>query len=161
MLQPLPVPQSPESKFREYLASRPRKQRFTKPQQEMIRLIFSRHQHFDAEHLCSELERARVRISRATVYRTLRKLVEAGLLRQLQFGPRIVYEHDYGYPRHDHLVCQDCGKVIEFQSGELDRVREQVCQTHQFQPTYYSLVIRGTCADCLKERMTKRRLDLV
>lgn len=161
MLLPVQVSQSPESKFKEYLASRARPQRFTVPQREMVRYIFSSHNHFDAEQLLSDMEQAGLNVSRATVYRTLAKLVDAGLLRRLQIGPRLVYEHDYGYPQHEHLVCQQCGKMIEFESPELDAVYQEVCQQHQFQPVSHSLIVRGTCSDCNRSRITKRRLDLI
>jgi Fur family ferric uptake transcriptional regulator len=127
----------------------------------MVHFIFSSHNHFDAEQLCADMDRAGLNVSRATVYRTLTKLVDAGLLRSLQVGPRVVYEHDYGYPQHEHLYCQHCGKMIEFLSPELEAVFEEVCRQHQFQPSSHSLVIRGTCAECNRSRVTKRRLDLV
>ncbi len=161
MLEPIQVSQSPESKFREYLSSRPRPQRYTAPQRDMVRFIFSSHNHFDAEQLCSDLDRAGLNVSRATVYRTLAKLEDAGLLRRLDLGPRVVYEHDYGYPEHEHLYCQQCGKVIEFQSPELESVYEEICRQHGFQPRTHSLIVRGLCADCNRARVTKRRLDLV
>ena len=72
------VSQSPEDKFREYLASRPRPQRFTDQQRELLDHVFARHSHFDAEQLIENLKAAGKRVSRATVYRTLKKLVEAG-----------------------------------------------------------------------------------
>src|SRR3954464_6253051 len=89
-----PVSQSPEDKFREFLASRPRPQRFTSQQRDMVRFIFSQHHHFDADTLTADMRRAGLNVSRATVYRTLTKLVEAGLLRVLDIGPRKFYEHD-------------------------------------------------------------------
>src|SRR5688500_15552079 len=119
MLQPVQVSQSPESKFREYLASRSHTQRYTKPQSDLVHFIFSSHNHFETEQLCADINQAGLSVSRATVYRTLAKLVDAGLLRRLELGQRIVYEHDYGYPQHEHLYCQHCGKVIEFESPEL------------------------------------------
>src|SRR5580693_2430515 len=108
------VSQSPEDKFREYLASRPRAQRYTGQQRDMVRYIFSQHNHFDADRLVDDMKRAGFRVSRATVYRTLAKLVDAGLLRRLEVGPRTFYEHDYGYPQHEHLRCEKCGQMIEF-----------------------------------------------
>src|SRR5262245_62045211 len=108
----------------------------------MVRFIFSSHNHFDAEQLCSELDRSGVNVSRATVYRTLAKRVDAGLLRRLELGPRVVYEHDYGYPEHEHLHCQKCGKVIEFQSPELESAYEEICRLHGFQPLSHSLIVR-------------------
>src|SRR5207249_7744428 len=88
------VSQSPESKFREYLASRPKPQRFTGQQRDLVQFVFSQHNHFDAEQLIDDMKRAGFRVSRATVYRTLTKLVDAGLLRRLELGPRMFYEHD-------------------------------------------------------------------
>jgi Fur family ferric uptake transcriptional regulator len=155
------VSQSPENKFREYLASRARPQRFTEQQREMVRYIFAQHNHFDAEKLIDDMKQAGLDLSRATVYRTLAKLVDAGLLRRLEFGPRMSYEHDYGYPQHEHLRCQKCGTVIEFQSPAIDAVIRTVCREHNFQADGHSFIIRGTCAECNRARVTKRRLDLV
>lgn len=155
------VSQSPEDKFREYLASRPRPQRYTGQQRDMVRFIFSKHNHFDADQLIDEMKLEGFQVSRATVYRTLNKLVDAGLLRILELGPRKFYEHDYGYPQHEHLYCTKCHKVIEFQYPGMEEMLEQVCRRHQFQMEGHSLVIRGVCGDCNRARMTKRRLDLV
>ncbi len=155
------VSQSPESKFREYLASRPRPQRYTGQQRDLVRYIFAQHNHFDAEQLIDDMKRAGFRVSRATVYRTLTKLVDAGLLRRIEVGPRTIYEHDYGYPEHEHLYCQQCGKMIEFQTPAIAAVIGDVCQHHGFQASGHSFVIRGTCGDCNRARVTKRRLDLV
>src|ERR1700680_1796018 len=83
------VSQSPEEKFREYLASRPRPQRFTGQQRDMVRYIFSKHNHFDADQLIDEMKHEGFQVSRATIYRTLGKLVDAGLLRRLNIGPRM------------------------------------------------------------------------
>ncbi|HVL11166.1 MAG TPA: transcriptional repressor, partial [Gemmata sp.] len=90
---PLPavaVSQTPESKFREYLASRPTPQRFTEQQRELVEHVFAKHSHFDPDQLIEELKKAGKRVSRATVYRTLSKLVDAGLLRRIELGSRTV-----------------------------------------------------------------------
>ena len=157
----LESPESAVQRFREYLASRPKPLRFTEAQRQMIHFIFSRHNHFDAEQLCAELDRANLNISRATVYRTLNKLVNAGLLRRVQLGNRVAYEHDYGYPQHEHLVCDQCGQVIEFEAPQLEAVYEGVCRQYGFQPSRHNLVVRGTCGDCLRAHSAKRRLDLI
>src|SRR3954452_14871265 len=116
------VSQSPEDKFREYLASRPRAQRFTDQQRDMVRYIFSRHNHFDADQLIDDMKRENFQVSRATIYRTLNKLVDSGLLRRVPVGERTFFEHDYGYPQHEHLYCSICKKMIEFFSPEIDRL---------------------------------------
>src|SRR5438132_11996949 len=161
---PLPavaMSQTPENKFREYLASRRRPQRFTGQQRDMVRFIFAQHNHFDAEQLIDNMKRSGLQVSRATVYRTLTKLVDAGLLRRLELGPRMFYEHDYGYPQHEHMYCQKCGKVIEFQNPAVEMIIRDVCQRHAFQTGDHIFVIRGICSECNRARMTKRRLDLV
>lgn len=155
------VSQSPEDKFREFLASRAKPQRFTDQQRDLLRFIFSRHNHFDADQLIDDMKQAGFRISRATVYRTLTKLVDAGLLRRLELGPRMYYEHDYGYPQHEHMHCQQCNKVIEFQDPALDDLINQVCRAHGFHSTGHMFIVRGTCTDCNRARVTKRRLDLI
>ena len=160
-LPAVPVSQTPEDKFREYLASRSRPQRYTDQQRDLVRHVFAQHNHFDADNLIDELKKAGLRVSRATVYRTLNKLVDAGMLRRLELGPRTFFEHDYGYPQHEHLVCERCGKIIEFQSPAIDAQLREVCAEHQFQATGHTLVVRGTCSECNRARAVKRRLDLI
>ena len=152
------VSQTPESKFREYLASRPKPQRFTEQQRELVAHVFAKHSHFDADQLIEDLKKAGKNVSRATVYRTLTKLVDAGLLRRIELGTRTVFDHDYGYPFHDHLVCEQCGAMIEFQSEALDAVLAEVTGQHQFRANGRTLVIRGVCAECNAARAAKRRL---
>src|SRR5262245_214572 len=137
-LPAVPVSQSPEEKFREYLARRPKPQRYTEQQRELVRHICERHSHFDADTLCEDLRRAHMNISRATVYRTLTKLVDAGLLRCLETGPRKYYEHSYGYPQHEHMQCTLCGKMIEFQEPRLESLIRDTCRAHNFQVSGHS-----------------------
>lgn len=155
------VTQSPVEKFREYLTSRPNPQRFTGQQRDLVEHVFARHSHFDPDHLMRDLEGAGLAVSRATVYRTLSKLVDAGMLRKLEVGTKTFYEHDYGYPQHEHLVCDVCGKMIEFQHPAIEAAIEEICSQHQFQTAGHTLIIRGTCLDCNRSRAAKRRLDLI
>lgn len=161
MLPSVSVSQSPEDKFREYLASRSRPQRFTDQQRDMVNYIFSKHNHFDADQLIDEMKDESLQVSRATIYRTLGKLVDAGLLRRLEIGSRTYYEHDYGYPQHDHLFCERCRKMIEFQHPLMDQVQREIGDQHHFQVQGHSFVIRGICNECSRAMSTKRRLDLV
>jgi Fur family ferric uptake transcriptional regulator len=155
------VSQSPEEKFREYLTSRPKSQRYTEQQRDMVRFIFSQHDHFDAEQLMAEMKDAGFQVSRATAYRTLSKLVDAGMLRRLEVGDRTFFEHDYGYPQHEHLYCTRCGKMIEFQQPAFEQLIEEVARARGFQVSGHSFIIRGTCEQCNRERSAKRRLDLI
>ena len=119
---------------------------------------FRRHKHFDTDELLADLDRAKKTISRATVYRTLLKLVEAGLLRRIEIGVRTVYDHDYGYPQHEHLVCERCGTMIEFQHPAIDAALRQVAMEHNFRSDGHSLVVRGICAECNAATAARRRL---
>jgi Fur family ferric uptake transcriptional regulator len=152
------VSQSPEEKFREYLASRPDLKRFSQPQKELVAHIFARHKHFDTNELLEDLKEAGRGVSRATVYRTLKLLVDAGLLRRIEIGSRTVFDHDYGYPAHDHLVCTQCGNMIEFQHEKLDEALQAIATDHHFQAESRSLVIRGVCGACNTARAARRRL---
>jgi Fur family ferric uptake transcriptional regulator len=155
------VSQTPEDKFREYLTSRPRPQRYTEQQRELVRYIFSQHNHFDADQLIDAVKHEGFQASRATVYRTLNKLVDAGMLRRLEVGSRTFYEHDYGYPQHEHLYCSECNQMIEFQHPAINAIIEEICQEQGFRSNGHSLIVRGICAACNRARVTKRRLDLV
>ena len=160
-LPAVPVAQTPENKFREFLNSRSKPQRFTDQQRDLVRHIFTQHEHFDADQLSLDVRKAGLKISRATVYRTLSKLVDAGLLRRIEIGSRTVYEHDYGYPQHEHLHCERCGNMIEFQDEMIQAQLQQVCARHGFQASGHTLVVRGVCAACNRARNPKRRLDLI
>jgi Fur family ferric uptake transcriptional regulator len=97
---------SPQERFEEYLQSRGK--RITQQRRVLVDHVFERHDHFDADELIASLAHKPEGkdVSRPTVYRTLNELVEAGLLRKMTLRGRSVYEHDYGYPQHDHLYCQ-------------------------------------------------------
>ena len=151
------VSQTPEQKFREFLASRPKPQRYTDQQRELVLHIFAKHSHFDTDELLAELKKQNRHVSRATVYRTLSKLVDAGLLRRIEIGQRTVYDHDYGYPWHEHLVCSRCGTMIEFTHEGIVEAVKGVAETHRFRVEGYDLVVRGTCADCNTASATARR----
>jgi Fur family ferric uptake transcriptional regulator len=161
-LSEVQVSLSPQERFDEYLQSRGK--RITQQRRALVDFVFERHDHFDADELIDSLSRRKAGepISRPTVYRTLGELVEAGLLRKMMLGGRAVYEHDYGYPQHDHLHCQVCDKLIEFQADELAEIRDAVAREHQFRVTGHRLIVTGVCHDCSRKRhRDKSPLDLI
>lgn len=152
---------SPQERFEEYLQSRGK--RVTKPRRALVEHIFQRHDHFDADDLIERLVAdGQGKAARATVYRTLEELVKAGLLRKFTLGGRAVYEHDYGYPQHDHLYCQICDKLIEFHSEELADIREAVAREHNFRVGGHRFTIMGVCNECSRKRHRRQSpLDLI
>ncbi|MFO0947256.1 MAG: transcriptional repressor [Planctomycetota bacterium] len=158
-LPSVPVSLSPVEKFREFLEIKGLKR--TGERMRMVEHIFEKHHHFEADELVASLKEKNLRVSRSTVYRTLRVLVEAGLLRELHFGTSTHYEHDYGYPQHEHLVCDKCGAVIEFVSEELAKLQEAICREYRFRPTNHKFIIQGVCEKCNRARSNRGRLDLI
>lgn len=158
-LEPVAVGEAPESKFREYLEIRGEK--LTAPRRTLVRHIFSVHKHFDADELVADLRAAGCSVSRSTVYRTLRLLVDAGLLRELRLTNRTAYEHDYGYPNHDHLHCVECNKVVEFRNDSIRQARDAISREHGFRAKEHRFIIEGVCSACARAHSPRRRLDLV
>jgi Fur family transcriptional regulator, ferric uptake regulator len=153
---------TPAERFEEYLQSKG--MRNTEQRRILIEHVFTHHDHFDADALIERLPSKGKPgyVSRPTVYRTLTEFVDAGLLRKFELDGRSVYEHDYGYPQHDHLYCQKCQKLFEFQSDELVRLRDAVARDHRFRVTSHRLIISGVCEDCRKNATrTRRKQDRV
>jgi Fur family ferric uptake transcriptional regulator len=155
----MPARERPEEKFREFLEIR--RDKLTGPRRIIVRHIFDSHKHFDADELVADLRAAGQQVSRATVYRTLRLLVEAGLLRELRLTNRTAYEHDYGYPSHDHLHCTECNRIVEFDNEEIRRIRDAVSRETGFRAAGHRFIITGICAACGRARSPRRRLDLI
>jgi Fur family ferric uptake transcriptional regulator len=159
-LQTVEVASTPQVRFEEFLQSKGK--RTTQQRRILVDEVFKRHEHFDAEDLIRHLDAiGEKRVSRPTIYRTLAELLDAGLLRGMSLGGRTVYEHDYGYPQHDHLHCTKCNKLIEFSNAEIAALRDEVARQHGFRVTGHRLIISGICSDCRSIKRPTRKLDLV
>jgi len=150
-LESVDVELPPAERFAEFLKRRGK--RVTPQRRLIVEMVFSHHDHFDAEELLEHLsdELAQRRVSRPTVYRTLGELVEAGMLRTMILGGRSIYEHAYGYPSHDHLYCVQCHRLIEFHSDRLEKLRDAVAREKDFQVTGHRMMIYGVCRECQAE----------
>jgi len=138
---------SKEEIFKEYLTSR--KLKFTAERQAILDRVFENHKHFEADELLVDLRLNDMKISKATIYRTLALLVKSGLLREVIFGERHAhYEHVYGHEHHDHLVCNNCGKIIEFTEHRIEKLQDEVCRKNKFKTDSHRLQIQGLCEDC-------------
>jgi len=114
--------------------------------------------HFDADGLYYRLVAGGTRISRATVYNTLDLLQECGLVSKYRFTENSSrYEKAFGRPHHHHLVCLQCGDILEFMNDRLNRIQEDVCSSRDFTPHSSSLQIFGTCSKCSKVRAAERK----
>ncbi len=108
--------------------------------------IYRRDDHFDAEALYIHMKNQNYRVSRATVYNTLELLVNCDLVKKHQFGKNLAqYEKSYGYKQHDHLICVDCGKVLEFCDPRIQQIKNMMGDLLKFQITHHSLNLYGRC----------------
>jgi Fur family ferric uptake transcriptional regulator len=114
--------------------------------------------HFDAESLYYGLISGGRKISRATVYNTLDLLQECGLVSKYRFAENSSrYEKAFGRPHHHHLICLQCGDILEFVNDRLNKMQEEVCGSKNFSPHSSSLQIFGTCATCAKTQGSERK----
>lgn len=152
---------APIDKFREYL--RTQGKRLTQEREIVVEEVFSSHEHFYAEQLVARVTQRKDRVSRATVFRTLSWLEEAGLLRKVARAEgRDLYEHDYGYPQHDHLICSKCGDLIEFYNEQISALLDEIAANHGFRMTGHRLEVNGICDRCSRPPKRGRgKLDLL
>ena len=108
--------------------------------------IFSSHNHFTAEGLLDELKDNKDRISKATIYRILSIMVEAGLLEEHDFGKDYkYYEHIIGHEHHDHIICIQCGRIVEFIDEQIETLQRNAAAKNGFTITGHSLNIYASC----------------
>lgn len=135
----------------------------------IVRAAFSKDDHFTADELFDRARLLDAETSRATVYRTLGLLVESGLLREIDLGEnQTTYDPNFlGKPSHNHLVCIDCGRVVEFEDTHLDLLNDCVTRRLGFKPIRQSIKIeanceqlrlKGRCPNLIATRLTGKKL---
>ena len=130
--------------------------RWTNQRALIVREALATHAHFTAEELLGSCRRENPKVSRATVYRTLAVLEEAGFVEGIETGDGVRrFEHVLGHEHHDHMVCLVCDKIIEFRDDELERRQELAARRVGFRIERHSLRLYGTCKQCLRRRRTK------
>jgi Fur family ferric uptake transcriptional regulator len=123
--------------------------RWTNQRAAIVRTALQSHEHFTAEELLALCRRIDPKVSRATVYRTLAVLEEAGFVEGLDTGDGgRRFEHVLGHDHHDHMVCLGCGSIFEFRDDELERRQEVAAKRIGFRIERHSLRIHGHCRDC-------------
>ncbi len=135
----------------------------------IVKAAFSRDEHFTADELFERARKLDAETSRATVYRTLGLLLEAGLLRAIDLGDnQTTYDPNFvDKPSHNHLVCIDCGQVVEFEDTHLELLNDCVTRRLGFKPIRQSIKIeanceqlrlKGRCPNLIATRLTGKRL---
>jgi len=124
--------------------------RYTDQKRAIVDEIFKTTKHFEVEAF---LDRVRLRkgreFSRATVYRTIKQLFEAGLIQRITTPEgRVFYEHNFGKKQHDHIICNVCGKIFPIEEDIIHKQIEAYCKQIGFSPEYRSLHVYGKCKKC-------------
>ena len=123
-------------------------------------IIFSTHKHLSADEILALARQRGARMGRVTVYRTLRTMVEAGLVEERTFDRnRLLYEHTVGHRHHDHMLCVECRRIVEFVNPKIETEQEKVAKSHGFELVHHSHVLFGICAGC--RRQIRRKASTV
>jgi Fur family ferric uptake transcriptional regulator len=105
--------------------------------------------HLSVEELYDLVKKREKSIGQVTVFRTLKLLTEANIARAVNFGDKTVrYELDFGTEHHDHLVCLQCGAVVEVYDPDLEKLQNKLCRKYGFSPNWHRLEVFGTCKKC-------------
>ncbi len=134
-------------RFGRFLAER--SLRLTAARAAIVEAAMERRGHFPIEDLVSDLRRRGIRGSKATVYRTLPLLTEAGIIQQAVISGDIrKYETAFGREHHDHLVCRGCGSVVEFEFEAFEILQREIAARHGFSLDGHLHELWGRCRDC-------------
>jgi Fur family ferric uptake transcriptional regulator len=117
--------------------------------EQIVNVFLRQEGHLSADDLVDLIRKEDHRISRATVYRTLQWMVDAGIARKVDFGEgRFRFEHSYRQPRHFHLICKTCHRSFEFLSSDIEGLVEEVAAARNFMASQSVVQIYGTCEEC-------------
>ena len=136
-------------RFARYLASHSLK--MTRSRRAILEEILSIRGHFTADDLLAHFRRRGREVAPATLYRTLARLVEAELVHRIDMAKgQARYEPMFGRHHHDHMICLKCGKIIEFENREIERIQAAVCRRKKFRLLEHTHQLRGHCAACTR-----------
>lgn len=123
--------------------------RYTPQRQEVWNELLSSTRHRDAEEIYFTLIKRGIKVSRATVYRTIDVLVKNNLIEKLEIGDgKARFEYNEKYKHHDHLICTSCGKIIEFHDQNIEKHQKNIAKNYGFELIHHSHQLFGICKDC-------------
>ncbi|HIJ81536.1 MAG TPA: transcriptional repressor [Desulfuromonadales bacterium] len=123
--------------------------RSTRQRDVILDIFLSTHQHVTVEDLYLKIKPGNPGIGYATVYRTLKLFVEAGLAREvLLHDGQTRYEHVMAGEHHDHLICTGCNSIIEFENETIEKLQDEIATRHGFHIVSHKLEIYGLCSKC-------------
>ena len=130
-------------------ALRERGLKSTSQRDDITRVFFAAESHLSIEELYRAVKKVNPRVGYATVYRTLKLLKECGLAAERHFDDgQARYEAVEEAQHHDHVICERCGKIVEFASQELERLQDRIGRFLGFVVGRHRMELYGICADC-------------
>src|SRR6185436_353135 len=130
-------------------ASQPRRGKHSAKRDQIRDVFLHQRGHLSADDLFDLVRREHPGIGRATVYRTLQWMVDAGIARKVDFGEgRSRFEPSYRHPRHFHLICTTCHSSSEFLSSDVESLMEEIAAARHFSAAQSVVQIYGTCEAC-------------
>ena len=128
----------------------------TKERGIILKEIEARNDHFNAEKLYSVLNRKGTKVSRPTIYRTLKLLEQSHLIERLDIKQNcFYYAPKYQKKDHGHLICEQCGKIIDFSCGGLENLKLEVSKERDFKTDNISVHVFGIFGTCQKASKIK------
>ena len=123
----------------------------TRQRRRIAEVIFISKGHLSVEDIQALLRERKISASIASIYRTLDVLIKSGLVVQHRFGKRFKrFEALREDKHHDHLICTNCNRVLEFKNDAIEKLQFQVAKKHNFTITTHKLDIYGLCSKCAK-----------
>ena len=130
--------------------------RSTEQRRLIIDTFFDVHEHITIDSLLKLVRAVDGRVGYATVYRTMKLLSESGVVQEHKFGDGFTrYELSDEEAHHDHLVCLECGKIIEFEEPQIETLQEKIAKRHGFLVRAHKHEMYGTCSDCQKPKASR------
>ncbi|MCC7204926.1 MAG: transcriptional repressor [Phycisphaeraceae bacterium] len=119
--------------------------KFTPERAEILEAVLRKPGIFEAEELLAEMRQAGLRASKATVYRTLKHLLDAGIISEVLIdSERARYQLTFGQTPKGRLVCVETDQIIEFENPALTALRDRICKQYGFEPLSFQFTIYGT-----------------
>jgi Fur family ferric uptake transcriptional regulator len=120
------------------------------PHRELILETFlNREGHRSVDDIHRTVRELDPRIGHTTVYRTMKLLAECGLAREVDLAGGITrYEHLFNHTHHDHMVCMECGRFIEFYNSDIEQLQDAASEQLGFKVKDHRLQIYGVCGEC-------------
>jgi Fur family ferric uptake transcriptional regulator len=128
----------------------------TAQRDDIAKVFFAANRHISVEELYNLVKQVNPHIGYATVYRTMKLLTECGLVLESHFrNGEARYESAEGH-HHDHLICEGCGKIVEFEEPRIEGLQAEVARNLGFEFTGHKMELYGRCAQCQKTKRAGR-----